>query len=196
MEKCMKWKKLKSEYLYRSAFGNLRKDQCELPNGTVLNEYYVNEYSDWVNAIVITKENKVVLVEQYRHAAGEFFLEIPAGKMEENETYEEGILRELREETGFTSSIRPIKLGEYMVNPAIQTNKVITYLIIDAYMESDQDLDDNEDIKVHLFDFIEMGKALKENTIKTQLFTAYAYYMAKDFLAENSLNSLEQHRIL
>ena len=86
----MKWNILSSEYLYRSPFGNLRKDQCELPNGTIL-----NEYSDWVNAIVITKENKVVLVEQYRHAAGEFFLEIPAGKMEENETYEKGILREL-----------------------------------------------------------------------------------------------------
>ncbi|MBT2641506.1 NUDIX hydrolase [Bacillus sp. ISL-41] len=192
----MKWKTLKSEYLYRSPFGNLRMDQCELPNGTILNEYYVNEYSDWVNAIVITKENKVVLVEQYRHAGGEVYLEIPAGKMEENETYEEGILRELREETGFTSSISPIKLGEFMVNPAIQSNKVITYLIVDAYKESDQDLDDNEDIKVHLFDFIEMGKALKEHIINTQLFTAYAYYLAKDILAENSLDSFEKHRIL
>lgn len=192
----MKWNILSSEYLYKTPFGNLRKDQCELPNGSVLNEYYVNEYSDWVNAIVITKENKVVLVEQYRHAGGELYLEIPAGKMEENETYEEGILRELREETGFTSKIRPIKLGEFMVNPAIQTNKVITYLIVDAYKESDQDLDDNENIKVHLFDCIEFGKALKENSIKTQLFTANAYYMAKDFLAENSLNSWEQHRIL
>ncbi|WP_251009806.1 NUDIX hydrolase [Bacillus sp. ISL-39] len=178
----MKWKILKSEYLYKSPFGNLRMDECQLPNGSVQNEYYVNEYSDWVNAIVITKENKVVLVEQYRHAGGEFYLEIPAGKMEENETYEEGILRELREETGFTSSIMPIKLGEYMVNPATQTNKVITYLITDAYKESDQDLDDNENIKVHLIDFLEFGKALKENSIKTQLFTANAYYMAKDFL--------------
>ncbi len=188
----MKWKKLKSEYLYKSPFGNLRKDKCQLPNGSVLNEYYVNEYSDWVNAIVITKENKVVLVEQYRHAGSELYLEIPAGKMEENETNEDGILRELREETGFTSRIRPIKLGEFMVNPATQTNKVITYLIVDAYKESDQDLDANEDVNVHLYDFNEFGKALKENLLNTQLFTAYAYYMAKDFIAEN----FEQHRIL
>lgn len=60
----MKWNTIDSEYLYKSLFGNLRKDKCELPNGLVIDEYYVNEYSDWVNAIVITKENKVVLVEQ------------------------------------------------------------------------------------------------------------------------------------
>ena len=193
MENSMKWKTLKSEYLYKSPFGNLRKDECQLPNGFVLNEYYVNEYPDWVNAIVITKENKVVLVEQYRHAGGEFYLEVPAGKMDENETYEEGILRELREETGFTSSIRPIKLGEFKVNPATQTNKVITYLIVDAYKGSGQDLDENEDLRVHLYDFNDLGKAIKENSIRTQLFTASAYYMAKDFLSENSLNYIKEN---
>ncbi|MEQ2526317.1 NUDIX hydrolase [Bacillaceae bacterium CLA-AA-H227] len=182
----MKWNTLDSEYLYKSPFGNIRKDKCELPNGQVINEYYVNEYSDWVNAIVITKENKVVLVKQYRYAGGDFYLEIPAGKIEENESYEDGIIRELREETGFISRTKPIKLGEFMVNPATQTNKIITYLIVDAFKEFEQDLDDNEDIEVHLYDFNDMGKALKENLIRTQLFTAYAYYMAKDFLAENN----------
>lgn len=137
-----KWKTLDSHYLYKTPFGNLRKDKCELPNGKIINDYYVNEYSDWVNAIVITKDNNVVLVEQYRYAGGDFFLEIPAGKIEENESYEEGLLRELREETGFTSKTKPIKLGELMVNPAIQTNKVITYLVVDAYKELEQDLDD------------------------------------------------------
>lgn len=185
----MKWNTLESVYLYKTPFGNLRKDKCEVPNGLVINEYYVNEYSDWVNAIVITKENKVVLVEQYRYAGGEFYLEIPAGKIEVNESYEEGILREVREETGFTSRTKPIKLGEIMVNPATQTNKVITYLIVDAFKEFEQDLDDNEELVVHLYDFNDIGKALKKNQIRTQLFTAYAYYMAKDFLVEKLHNS-------
>jgi ADP-ribose pyrophosphatase len=42
-------------------------------------------------------------VEQYRYAGDDMYLEIPAGKIEENESYEEGILREVKEETGFTS---------------------------------------------------------------------------------------------
>lgn len=180
-----KWKTLDSTYVYKTPFGNLRKDKCLHPKGTVIEEYYVNEYQDWVNAFVITKEKKVVLVKQYRYAGGNFFLEIPAGKIEKDETYEEGILRELKEEMGYISETKPIKLGEFMVNPATQTNKVITFLITDAYKAYEQSLDDTEDIEVQLIDFEEMGTALKENKINTQLFTAYAYYMAKDFLLES-----------
>jgi ADP-ribose pyrophosphatase len=178
-----KWKTLNSEYFYKTPFGNLRKDTCELPNGDVINEYYINEYSDWVNAIVITQEKKIVLVEQYRYAGDDLFLEIPAGKMEEDETYEEGILREVREETGYTSMMKPIKLGEFMVNPATQNNKVISYLIMNAFKEFEQTLDPTEDIEVHLFDFTDLGELIRTNQIKTQLFTANAYFMAKDYLA-------------
>lgn len=180
-----KWKTLKSKYLYQTPFGNLREDQCELPNGMIINDYHVNEYADWVNALVLTQANQVVLVNQYRQAGGDFYLEIPAGKMEENESYEEGILREVREETGYISKTRPIKLGEYLVNPAAQTNKVITFLIVDAYKAFDQDLDDTEEIEVQLYDWNEMEKALKEEPFQTQLFTAFAFYRAKDFLAQN-----------
>lgn len=184
-----KWKTLSSQYFYKTPFGNLRKDKCELPNGVVINDYFINEYADWVNAIVITQENKIVLVEQYRYAGNDIFFEIPAGKIEENESYEEGILREVREETGFTSMTRPIKLGEFMVNPATQNNKVITYLIMDAFKEFEQDLDDTEDINVHLFDYDNLGDLLRTNQIKTQLFTAYAYFMAKDFFAKKLLKN-------
>src|SRR5690625_2074846 len=112
---------MSSEYVYKTSFGNLRKDKCGLSNGIVIDDYYVNEYADWVNAIVVRKDNKIVLVKQYRYAGDDFFLEVPAGKIEENESYEEGILREVREETGFTSETKPMKLGEFMVNPATQT---------------------------------------------------------------------------
>jgi ADP-ribose pyrophosphatase len=185
-----KWKTLNSEYVYKTPFGNLRKDKCELPNGYVIDGYYINEYADWVNAIVVTKENKIVLVEQYRYAGDGMFLEIPAGKIEENETYEEGILREVREETGFTSMMKPIKLGEFMVNPATQNNKVITFLIMDAYKKFEQELDETEDIEVQLFDFTDLGPLIRTNQIKTQLFTAHAYFMAKEYLAEKQLNKI------
>ncbi|KGX90804.1 NUDIX hydrolase [Pontibacillus marinus] len=176
-----KWKTLKSEYLYQTPFGNLRKEKCELPNSNII-DYYVNEYEDWVNAVVLTKEKQMVLVKQYRHAGEDFFLEIPAGKMEKGESHEEGILREVKEETGYVSQKPPILLGDFMVNPATQTNKVRTYLIQDAYKEFEQDLDENEEIRVELIDFGEMGNILQNNQIKTQLFTANGYYMARAYL--------------
>lgn len=179
-----KWRTLSSEYFYKTPFGNLRKDRCELPNGHIIDGYYINEYTDWVNAVVVTKDNKIVLVEQYRYAGDDVFLEIPAGKIEENESYEEGILREVREETGFTSKLKPIKLGEFMVNPATQNNKVITFLIMDAFREFEQNLDATEEIEVRLYEFDKLGDLIRTNQLKTQLFTAHAYFMAKDYLVE------------
>lgn len=184
-----KWKTLKTEYLYKTPFGNQRKDTCELPNGLVIEEYYVNEYSDWVNAVVITKENQIVLVEQYRYAGNDFFLEIPAGKIEELESHEEGILREVREETGYTSLTKPILLGEFMINPATQNNKMKSFLIVNAYKEYEQELDDTEDITVALIDFEEMGYLIKNSKIKTQLLTVSAYYMAQATLYETLLKN-------
>lgn len=179
------WKMLKSEYIHKSPYGNIRKDTCGLPNGLVIEDYYVNEYSNWVNAVVLTKEKQLVLVEQYRHAGNDIYLEIPAGRKEENETDEEGIIREIKEETGFISHEKPILLGEFMINPATQNNKIKTYLFINAFKEYKQALDETEEINVKLIDCETFGSLLKTNEIKTQLFTASAYLMAKVFLYEN-----------
>jgi len=181
------WKTLMTEYIHKSPYGNIRKDSCELPNGMVINDYYVNEYSDWVNAVVLTKEKQIVLVEQYRHAGNDIYLEIPAGKKEHGETDEEGIIREIEEETGYISHQKPILLGEFMINPATQNNKIRTYLLVDAYKQFEQDLDETEEINVQLVDFELFGSLIKTNKIKTQLFTASAYLMAKIFLSENQL---------
>ncbi|TQR15651.1 NUDIX hydrolase [Psychrobacillus soli] len=175
------WKMLNSSYVFKTPFGNLRKDDCELPDGQIIKNYYVNEYADWVNAIVLTKEKKIVLVKQFRYAAQDFFLEIPAGKPEENETYENAIVREVREETGFISEKEPILLGEFYVNPATQTNKVVTFLILDAFKAFDQVLDPTEFIDVRLVDLNDM-ETMIENQEINQLFTVSAYYMSKSRL--------------
>lgn len=179
-----KWKTLKSEYLYQTPFGNLRKDSCRLPNGLIIDDYYVNEFADWVNAIVVTKEQQILLVEQYRYAGQGVYLEIPAGKIEKGESDEEGILREIREETGYASLEKPVLLGEFMVNPATQTNKIKTFLVKEAYQAGGQELDATEDINVKLYDFKEFGHMIQTQSIQTQLFTVSAYYMAKAILEE------------
>ncbi|MDW0112009.1 MULTISPECIES: NUDIX hydrolase [Sporosarcina] len=186
-----KWEVLNSENVYQSPFGNLRRDTCQMPDGTIIQDYYVNEYADWVNAIVLTKENDIILVEQYRHPGGDIFLEIPAGKVEEGETYAEGIVRELREETGYVSMQQPILLGEFLVNPATQTNKVITFLIKDAYYAFEQDLDETEVIDVKRYPFESVEKMIRERQI-TQLFSVSAYYLAKNYIEMNKGTQQEE----
>jgi ADP-ribose pyrophosphatase len=63
------------------------------------------------------QNNPMVIVErQYRHAAGEYLLEIPAGKLEPGESLLSGAKRELLEETGFRAR-RWRKLARYFASP-------------------------------------------------------------------------------
>jgi ADP-ribose pyrophosphatase len=59
---------------------------------------------------------------------------------------------------------------------------------MDAYKECEQKLDPTEDIEVRIFNFNDLGDLIRTNQIKTQLFTANAYFMAKDYLAEKRSN--------
>ena len=56
------------------------------------------------NIIAITKEQKVVLIQQYRHGVQDVLWEIPGGVVEEGENLLDGVKRELLGETGYTAS--------------------------------------------------------------------------------------------
>jgi ADP-ribose pyrophosphatase len=58
----------------------------------------------------------IVMERQYRHAAGQFLLEVPAGKLEAGENALAGAKRELLEETGFKAK-RWRKMVRYFASP-------------------------------------------------------------------------------
>jgi hypothetical protein len=64
----LKWEILSSEYLYRYDWFTARKDRCMTKEGKIIDPYFVLEYPDWVNAMALTEDNKVIIVRQYRHA--------------------------------------------------------------------------------------------------------------------------------
>ena len=68
--KNMNWKLLSSEYLFKRPWLTARKDKVQLPDGRIMDEYYVLEYPTWINVIAITTEGQMVLVRQYRHGLG------------------------------------------------------------------------------------------------------------------------------
>ncbi|TXH16229.1 MAG: NUDIX hydrolase [Hyphomicrobiaceae bacterium] len=67
-------------------------------------------------AAVVEYEGKILLVKQYRHAAGRDLWEIPAGKLDAGEDPITAIKREVQEETGITAEI-VMTIGKIMPSP-------------------------------------------------------------------------------
>ena len=139
------WKILHSRSLIRDRHIDVRVDACETPSGVRVDPYYVLTYPDWVVVVAITPDRQMVLVRQYRHAAGKVLLEAPAGSMEpSDEDPEAAARRELLEETGYHCE-QMERLSSLYPNPSMQTNKVHAFLARDVIRVGDQQLDPEED---------------------------------------------------
>lgn len=161
----MKWKLLSSEYLFKDLWFTVRKDKCETPQGKIVEPYYVYEFPDWVTAVALTEDGKVILEKQYRHALGTVDLEIPGGCVDKTDkNYEEAIARELLEETGYTFSSYEY-LGKISANPSTNSNLMHMFLAKGGRKTAEQSLDHNEEIEISLITIEELKQLLRENKI-------------------------------
>ncbi|RDC54864.1 NUDIX hydrolase [Pedobacter chinensis] len=170
-----KWQKLASKYLVNEKWATLRVDEVKLPDGVVKDDYYVLEYPNWVNAIALTEQGKIILVRQYRHAADIVSLEVPGGVIDGDEAPEFAIKRELLEETGY--SFKSCKLlVELYPNPATSNNKTFTYFLTGGVKTHEQHLDEHEILNVEEYTVQEVIQLLKENKIAQALHVAALHY--------------------
>tara|TARA_B100000749_G_C18450166_1_gene476204 strand:- start:39675 stop:40295 length:621 start_codon:yes stop_codon:yes gene_type:complete len=167
-----RWKVLDSEELLKLGYFRIRKDRCELPDGRIMPAYYVVEFNNWVQMLSITSNKQMILVEQYRHATGESYLELPGGSSEPQNGEDEATsaLRELEEETGYTGKVEFLCLHE--PNPALQSNQVQVYLATGCEKVHEQQLDPYEDINVLLKPVPEVYKMAEAGIFKHSLFLA------------------------
>lgn len=171
MQRDMKWKTLKSEYIIKRPWLTARKDTVELPTGVVNDEYYVLEYPTWVNVIAVTKGGEYVFIRQYRHGLGETCMEIVAGVCEEGEQPEAAARRELMEETGYAGGTWR-ELMTVSANTSTMTNLTHCFLATGVERAGGQHLDRTEDIEVHLLTAEEAFALLSGDKIRQSLMAA------------------------
>ena len=132
-------------------------------NEIVYKREIVNHHGSAV-IIPVFEDNTVALVKQYRHAAQEYLLEIPAGTLSVGEDPEIGAVRELEEEIGVRAkSIE--KLCEFYVSPGFLTEKMNLFLATD-FTESAQNLDEDEFLSIERLSFDEAFEKIRNNEIK------------------------------
>jgi len=173
--KDLTWKKLSSHYLHKGPWATLRSDRCEMPNGHIVEDYYVLEYSNWVNAVAITEDNKVLMVHQYRHAAEIVSLEIPGGVIDEGETPQQAMRRELLEETGYQFDDFEL-LSVVYANPSTANNHTYCYLARGGKKVQDQKLDEQEELIVETFTIAEVKQLLMDKKIAQALHCTGLFY--------------------
>lgn len=120
---------LSTETIYEGRLFKVIKEKVRIHNGQERPREIV-VHPGAVALVVIDNDGKLIMVRQYRRAAGRVLLEIPAGTREPNEDPETCAVRETQEETGY----RPRKverLGGFFSAPGFCTEFLHCYLLTD-----------------------------------------------------------------
>ncbi|MDK1081877.1 MAG: NUDIX hydrolase [Anaerolineae bacterium] len=122
----MAFKLLKSEILMKGRAFAIRRDTLETPDGRET-KFDIIEHGGSVIIVPVDENGNILLVRQYRHAAGKDLLELPAGTLDEGEDPQVCAAREIREETGMAAG-KLIRLGEFYLVPGYSTELMVVYL--------------------------------------------------------------------
>lgn len=115
--------------LHRGRIGDFGIETVALPNGVSV-ELEILRHPGAAAIVPLHDDGTVTLVRQYRHAAGGFILEVPAGKLEPGEDPEACALREMQEEVGLAAAGAE-KLGAIHTTPAFTDEVIHLYVATD-----------------------------------------------------------------
>ena len=153
--------RVSSERIYDGHILNLRVDEVKLDNGKAAKREIV-EHRGATAIVPMLEDGRVVLIRQYRYAASNELLEIPAGTLEPNEAPEDCARRELEEETGYKCQEMK-KMMEIFLAPGYSTEKIHIYLA-KGLSETKTRLEEDEQINVEkvpistALEWVKLGK--------------------------------------
>jgi len=158
----MNEKRLRGETVFEGRVFSIEVDEVELENG-LRGRREVVRHPGGVGILAVDRQNRVVLVRQFRYAAGRELLEIPAGRLEPGEDPMEAGIRELREETGFSAG-KVTDLG-YIIPTGGYCSEKIYLFLAEELAPGDTCPDDGEFVEPVMMPMDELKDAIKRGEI-------------------------------
>lgn len=162
----MSWKRLDRKTIYDTKFVQIFEDTVELPNGRVFDDYSVIKFPAGVVIVATDKNDRLLLFKEYKYALDERIYSLPAGGIEGDQTPIEAAIRELQEETGYTSDEAEIVGQSHDYPSKIQS---VDYIVRVKNAHKVQDIahEATEDIgELQLLSLDEVNVLWKEGKIK------------------------------
>jgi ADP-ribose pyrophosphatase len=156
-----KTKVLDTKIIYSGKVFSVRQDRVLEPGGVeVTRDIVVHRGS--VVVLPIFPDGDILLIRQYRHAAGDFLWELVAGRVEEGESRPAAARRELLEETGYTAS-RVEEILEIIPSPGFCTEHMWIFAAT-GLREGTAQPEEDEKITARKFSLAALEKMIRRGT--------------------------------
>jgi ADP-ribose pyrophosphatase len=159
---------LSSQVVYTGPLFNVIKEQVQEPGLAPVERDIIRHNGSVVILAVDSAKSKkdphIVIERQYRHAAGQYLYEVPAGKMDEGEDRLAAAKRELMEETGFRAR-KWTKLTRYFASPGFLGEWMQVY-VAEGLVPGDAQPEPDERIQIYLMPLSEVLRLIDKGEIR------------------------------
>jgi len=155
------WKKKGSKIISKNPFWTYKQDEFEIPDGPSGFYYYV--HTNGSSMVVPIKDNKIVMVKQYRYLCNNEVLEFPCGGVKDGASFLDTARHELTEETGYRAK-NISEAGQFLPFNGI-SNEVCKVFVARELEQVGSNPDDTEEFEVHEYSFDDIEKMIVDKKI-------------------------------
>ena len=154
---------LQSKVVYKGPIFGVRLDEVLEPTG-VRTTREVITHPGSVVIMPVLPDGRIILIQQYRHAARQFLWELVAGRMDAGESVRQAAVRELIEETGYRAKRLRVFLDVFPTPGFLEERMYI--LLAERLKLGEAEPEEDEKIVVRAFTRAELEKMIQRGVLR------------------------------